>query len=144
MSDHRYVGTFDGSCGPPACGGSLRFAWTLTMPDNKVQVGKGKCPPRPQNTSNMAEYAGLLLLLRFLDERGIQGALIYGDSKLVVNMVTGKWGKFGKNAGHRNAPHLIPYLDECQKLWGRVRANIKWMPRELNTRADHHTKRKNF
>lgn len=36
----------------------------------------------------------------------------------------------------------IPYLEACQKLWGKVRANIKWMPRELNERADHHTKKR--
>lgn len=141
MKPGRFIGTFDGSCGPPALGGALRFAWTLKGPDGRTRIGKGSCPPRPQNTSNMAEYAGLLTLLRFLDTNGISRVHIYGDSKLIINMVNGRWGHNVKNPAHRRAPHLIPYLEECKKLLRKTQCTLDWVCREMNTLADQHTKR---
>lgn len=141
MKHERFVGTFDGSCGPPANGGSLRFAYTLTWPNGKTKIGKGSCPPRPQNTSNMAEYAGLLLLLRRIKMEGLSRVHIFGDSKLVVNMVTGRWGTRGKNKDHKNKPHLTPYVLECRKLLKQTQSTLQWICREMNDLADSHTKK---
>ena len=79
----------------------------------------------------------LLHCLRFLLDLG-RGAVIFGDSLMVVNMVNGTWGK---KKPHKKFPHLQPYLFECRRLFKETGSTLNWIPREQNTIADSLSKR---
>jgi ribonuclease HI len=50
-------------------------------------VGKGSTM-----SNNVAEYAGVLQVLKYLAPRPPGQVTIHGDSKLVINQLNGKWG----------------------------------------------------
>jgi hypothetical protein len=54
---------------------------------------------------------------------------IYGDSQLVINLVTGRYKS--------KKPHLKSYTEKCrQKLREFKKHEINWIPREQNKKAD--------
>lgn len=82
---------FDGAADPnpgPACGAAALFktdngsTWTPFV--------EGGVYNRHW-TNNQAEYEGLLLGLRFAQQRGIKDILIEGDSALVISQTTKEW-----------------------------------------------------
>ena len=82
---------FDGAADPnpgPACGAAALFktengsTWTPFL--------EGGVYNRHW-TNNQAEYEGLLLGLRFAQQRGIKELLIEGDSALVISQTTKEW-----------------------------------------------------
>lgn len=82
---------FDGAADPnpgPACGAAV-----LLKTDNgstwKPFVEGGVY--NQHWTNNQAEYEGLLLGLRFAQQRGIKELLIEGDSALVISQTTKEW-----------------------------------------------------
>jgi ribonuclease HI len=127
-------GYFDGSCGPRNPGGTAKFGWALVNEKKEVfSQANGFIGSGPGMTNNVAEYVGLLRLLQFIKENGLSGVDIYGDSKLVVMMVSGVWGK---RAPHKHAPHLRDYLYKCRALLAETACVLRWIPREQNTLAD--------
>ncbi len=83
----------------------------------------------PHLTNNVAEYAGMIAVLRFLTEQKIQWATIYGDSQLVIKQLQGtRKAKRGK---------YLPYYHEARGLLARLpQARLKWISRGENTEAD--------
>jgi len=82
---------FDGAANPnpgPACGAAVLF---------KTENGSTWTPfveggvYNHRWTNNEAEYEGLLLGLRFAQQRGIKEILIEGDSALVISQTTKEW-----------------------------------------------------
>lgn len=43
------------------------------------------------NTNNVSEYTGLIDLLEWAKQEGVEGMNIHSDSKLVVEQVNGRW-----------------------------------------------------
>lgn len=82
-------------------------------------------------TNNEAEYQGLIMGLEFLVSSG-QTALpviIEGDSKLVISQMQGIWKV--------KAVNLISYYDTAVKLTAQLtKVEFKWIPRNLNGKAD--------
>jgi probable phosphoglycerate mutase len=58
---------------------------TVLLRDHRV-IGKGKAM-----SNNVAEYAGVLRILKYLSSRPPGRVTIRGDSKLVINQLNGKW-----------------------------------------------------
>lgn len=119
----RLRGHFDGaSRGNPgeAGAGAVLFdesgapAWECAQP-----LGK--------RTNNEAEYLALILLLEEVERRGI-AADIRGDSRLVVNQVTGLW--------KINEPRLRELAVRAMELLRRTKSSISWVPRDQNAAAD--------
>jgi ribonuclease HI len=83
---------FDGACEPVNPGGTASFGVVIKAEDGTVLlrdhgvVGKGKAM-----SNNVAEYAGVLHILKYLASRRPGGATIHGDSNLVINQLNGKW-----------------------------------------------------
>lgn len=124
---------FDGCCEPVNPGGTAAYGWVAYYGKERQQ-GHGVVGRGDGMTNNVGEYAGLLSLMSWLDERKIDKAKIYGDSSMVVEMAAGRWGK--KNP-HKKAPHLIPWLMKCREIIGRHPDwSLSWIPREENTEAD--------
>jgi ribonuclease HI len=121
---------FDGACGPVNPGGVATFGWRLVAPDGRLLACDwGEVCRGPAATNNVAEWHALLQALRFLAECGWRGKLqIYGDSRLVLNQLNGRW------KCHKE--ELRRCRDACLALLAGVRWRASWVPREENAEAD--------
>ena len=86
-------------------------------------------PDGPTRSNNIAEYHGLLFLLRHLrnldHERGSKGAyLICGDSQLVIRQMRGRY--------RVRTPHLVPLHAEASRLSSELDVEFREVPRERN------------
>lgn len=121
---------FDGGIKGGNPGGAPTYGWVLEQ--DGVTVAEGNGLAQGPRTNNVAEWAGLIAGLRALAERGIEDAEVRGDSELVINQMTGVY--------RCKAAHLRAFYDEAQRL--RARHVFRWVPRELNKRADELAGRK--
>lgn len=127
---YEAVGYFDGGCGPDSPGGHGTFgAIVRDLDDNVLHSEAGYIGYGSEMTCNVAEYAGVISVMKFLLERNLQKVVIHGDSDLVVKQMSGKW-KAKKGL-------YLPYYMEAVKLRYQLpHVRFRWIPRELNTEAD--------
>jgi len=136
---------FDGACTPVNPGGVGTFGFVVDFHDGLSPLcASGVCDDGKPSTNNIAEYHGILCGLRLLHAKMTENENIqvFGDSALVVNMVAGLWGR--KNP-HKNAPHLLPLLEEATQIIAALskrgnKISVRWIPREKNEIADSLTK----
>ena len=80
-------------------------------------------------TNNEAEYLAAIRALEGALACGARHVALFGDSRLVVNQIAGKWGV--------GAPNLVPYHQRAVAAVRRLAScNISWIPREQNSEAD--------
>lgn len=130
----RFECWFDGGCGPInpggyATSGAIVYSEGKPIWWHSEFIGNG-----PKFSNNVAEYAGILAVLQYL--QGVlnpgDSVVIYGDSDLVVKQMTGKW-KAKKGL-------YIPWYVKARNALDAIRFKcdllIKWVPREQNEEAD--------
>lgn len=135
MENNAIVAYFDGACAPKNPGGTISYGavvrrgseWILEEGKTySMPVGKEK-----ETSNNVAEYRGLITVLYFLIGKGWKNEkiTIYGDSKLVIEQMSGNWGiKSGLYYDHAiKAAELVALFPEIK---------FQWIPREKNTKAD--------
>lgn len=123
---------FDGLCEPSNPGGHACGGWCVDgHPD--LAGGRQYCSG-PEATNNVAEYHAALDALRAVYAAGYRGPVrLYGDSKLVVEQVTGHW--------QCNAPHLIELRDQLKHAMTFFESvTVDWIPRESNEQADEQSR----
>lgn len=127
-----YEAWFDGSCEPYNPGGNMGYGGIVKdAAGNRLATLHGGCGPARCNTNNVAEYRALRLVLNWFLEQGLEHEeiVIYGDSRLVVKQVGGRWRIKGG--------HYADTAREVKVLWGKFsKAAIKWVPRDFNQEAD--------
>lgn len=120
---------FDGACEPRNPGGWATAGWIVTLTDgSKI---RGSClvsPPGPTSTNNLAEYHALLRGIETALAAGVRGPIILGDSRLVVEQVSGRWAV--------RADHLKPLVAQARAALTEVCGALRWIPREQNAEAD--------
>lgn len=124
------VGNFDGGCGPKNPGGYGTYG-VIVRQNGKILFKDSQCiGDGPHVSNNVAEYAGIIAIFQFLLKESISHGVIYGDSKLVVKQLNGKWRirgglyyDYAKEAV--NLKRQLPYIQ------------IRWIPREKNREADY-------
>ena len=137
---------FDGACEPnpdgtASCGWLIKKNNIILAKEGKI-IGSGK-----GLTNNIAEYTALIKAIEALKKLDIdkEKVKICGDSNLVCNTVSKKWGWKGKNKKvwdpHKNKPHLKVLLDKVLKLLNDYDYEIVWAPREENSEADELSKK---
>lgn len=88
-------------------------------------------------TSNVAEYTGLLMLLRELDMMALENCIIHGDNEMVVKIITKQYGiKGGKWVPHKKYPDLKDLATQCEELYSKGGHTIKHISRDYNATAD--------
>ena len=99
--------------------------------DTKVvrQVPDLSTADGPLRTNNIAEYFGLIFLLRYLHDldgkHGERGSyLICGDSELVIRQMRGEY--------RVKAAHLRGLRDEASRIAARLDVEFREVPRERN------------
>lgn len=126
---------FDGSCEPINPGGTCAYGAIIYVDDTATwQISEVYKPEIPGQTSNnIAEYLGFISVIDCLRDKdlvNIPKIIIHGDSKLVIEQMSGNWRiKSGLYApfAHR-AKELLSIMP--------VRPTLKWIPREMNSVAD--------
>jgi ribonuclease HI len=129
-----YFAWFDGACEPVNRGGTATFGVMIKDNDGTVLlkehglVGKGS-----QMSNNVAEYAGVLHILKYLSSRPPGRVTIHGDSNLVINQLNDKWrvhkGLYLSIA--KEAKELLAYL---RGLGWQI--NFCWISDEQNEECD--------
>jgi ribonuclease HI len=123
------VAHFDGACVYPrraSCGAVIRrdgrIIWRASQP--VVDHGTGL-------SCNVAEYSGLLLVLNYLLDHGLnhERILIVGDSMMVVKQAFGRW-RIKRGAYTTLAREAKQLLTQFPNVTG------KWVPRQYNSSAD--------
>lgn len=140
-----YTVHFDGSCWPnPA--GTAAYGTIITKDGETLHEEAGVIDTSPVMSNNVAEFfavaVGLQRLVQKTSTERRKGVVnVYGDSKLVVEMMKGTW---------RPNPEKL-YYPAYQKAQESVRAvrdlglsvSFTWIPREANTRCDDLSKAHN-
>ena len=118
---------FDGACrGNPGPGGA-GFIIRDEAGELKEQGSVGLCPPR--TTNNRAEYAALIHGLKACVAQGCQHVDAYGDSKLVIQQVSGGW--------KTKCSELVKLRDEAAALVKTIGdVTLSHVPRAQNKEAD--------
>lgn len=128
---------FDGACEPKNPGGVATCGWLAKEPGGAiVATGAKMVREGPGATNNIAEYCALGKALRWIvDNRDdeILAVFMFGDSKLVVEQVNGRW--------RCKKEHLQKLRDRCLELIDDLKADgvavhLNWVPREKNEEAD--------
>ncbi len=91
-------------------------------------VGKGKAM-----SNNVAEYAGVLHVLKYLSSRPPGRVMIHGDSNLVINQLSGKW-RVRKGLYLAIAVKTTALLAHLRGLGWQI--SFCWIPREQNEECD--------
>jgi ribonuclease HI len=105
---------------------------TVLLRDAGV-VGRGKAM-----SNNVAEYAGVLRILKYLAARPPRRVTIHGDSNLVINQLNGRW-RIKKGLYLSIATETKELLAHLQGLGWQI--SFTWIPREQNEECDALSKR---
>jgi ribonuclease HI len=125
-----YTAWFDGASwpnpnGPSACGAVIKR-------DGVIVAELSEYLGDANTSNNLAEYAGLCLVLRYFIEHGITEAKVFGDADMIVNQISGKW-----KVKRKKNPIYLPKYDEARALADQLPlVTYEWIPRDLNTEAD--------
>src|ERR1019366_7019749 len=135
---NEYTAWFDGACGPANPGGTATYGVMIKDQDGRILVWEhGLVGEGSAMSNNVAEYAGVLHILKYLSTRPPGRVTIHGDSNLVVNQLSGKWlvkkGLYLPTAIEAKA--LLAHLHNCG--W---EINLRWIPRARNKECDRLSK----
>jgi ribonuclease HI len=125
---------FDGLTEPRNPGGRMCWGYSIQAEGMPTIDGAGTISPKQSNTNNQAEYLALGYALKKVTELIASGLkcdvlLIHGDSKLVIEQVSGRWAV--------KAPGLVAFHARCVELVRSIgNCRLMWIPREKNEHAD--------
>ena len=114
---------FDGgSRGNP---GPAGYGYVLERPDGETLASEGQAIGIA--TNNVAEYRGIIAGMRRATELGIRHLRAFGDSKLVIEQVKGKWRvrAEGLRALHLEASELARAFDSVTFEHVRRAGNVE-------------------
>lgn len=123
---------FDGSCQVNPFGQIGYGCWILYSDGTKIEFYDGD-PASEGNSNNVAEYRGLMLGLKHIQDCTDLDIEVFGDSKLVVNQMQGFW-KIKDGYYKKDAYRARDLAVKITKNKNKIR--FKWIPREHNSYAD--------
>jgi ribonuclease HI len=129
-----YLAWFDGPCEPANPGGTATFGAVVRDDDRTILLqGYGLVGKGSTMSNNLAEYAGVLHVLKYLSYRPPGQVTIHGDSSLVINQLNGRWrvrkGLYLSTAIEAKVLLAYPHNPGWQ-------INLMWIPREQNEECD--------
>jgi ribonuclease HI len=130
---------FDGCCEPVNPGGTASYGAVVFIDDDRVwECSKIFFPVKgkeKETSNNVAEYCGFISILEYLLENNLnkESITIYGDSKLVIEQMSGNWQMRGG--------YYIPFAEKAKKLVKKFKKlTLLWIPRNENSIADELSK----
>ncbi|ABU82330.1 ribonuclease H [Ignicoccus hospitalis KIN4/I] len=124
---------FDGLCEPVNPGGVATYGFVVKEGGKVLCSGKGLVGVGARGddvTNNVAEYTALIKALECLLEKGLEGAevVVKGDSQLAIRQLRGEYKV--------RSPRIAPLYKRAKELLSKFKAELQWVPRELNEEAD--------
>ena len=130
----EYLAWFDGACGPVNPGGTATFGVVIKNSDGIVLLKEhGYVGHGSGMSNNVAEYAGVLHVLKYLASRPPGRVTIHGDSKLVINQLNGRW-RIRKGLYRSIAVEAKELLANLHGLGWQI--TCCWIPRAQNQECD--------
>lgn len=128
----RISAYFDGSClvNPH---GQIGYGYHINYDGIEISSGYGGERAKTGNSNNVAEYRGLILILQELLTLKNESITIFGDSRFIINQME-RGAKIG-NGFYRPDGLIAKELEKKVKAKNNI-IKYKWIPRELNERAD--------
>jgi ribonuclease HI len=121
---------FDGACEPVNPRGNATFGVVIKDKDGTVLLKEsGFAGKRKAKSNNVAEYAGVRQILKYLAPRPPGRVTIHGDSNLVINQLSGRWS-IKKGLYLSIAMETKELLAHLRGLGWQI--NLCWIPREQN------------
>jgi len=129
---------FDGACVPKNPGGDIGIGFWVEDENGKQIYSYSKFIPRSsfstETSNNVAEYLALKQGLEYCSSKGITELEVFGDSKLVIEQMSGNW-RIKKGI-------YLPYAEQTKAWIGEyTKIQFNWIRREKNTIADDLSKR---
>ena len=120
---------FDGACPGNQFGqkGPMKAGYVVGEKEFVLDVPDFQTPEGPMRSNNIAEYHGLIFLLRFLrvrDQRSKGSYLICGDSELVIRQMRDEY--------RVRKRHLLALRAEAMHLAAGLDVEFRELPREKN------------
>lgn len=131
---------FDGSCGPKNPGGTAAYGYALLIQGSEepVEHGHGVIGTGPLMSNNLAEFEaldqGFGAFIRRHDTTAIHDLHVFGDSKLVINVMNRHWTPKPEKL-YYPAYEMSRANLKIIRLRGH-RVTFDWVPREQNTYCD--------
>lgn len=129
----------DGACEPINLGGTGSYGiYALERGQNAPEEEWGVCGSGPNMTNNVAEYSALRHALMLVKNKwGTDIDLrVYGDSKLVINQMSGEWSTESARGKY------VEEMTACMQLITQFPLLLFcWIPRENNPFANGLSKR---
>jgi len=120
----------DGSIEPVNPGGIATFGYIIYLGETLIDYDYGEICRGEGATNNVAEYSAVIKALENENLEANTEVIIYSDSQLVVNTMSGTWGI--------HKAHLRKLANEILALKEKFRiVYYKWIPREQNFEADN-------
>jgi ribonuclease HI len=131
---NEYLAWFDGACEPVNPGGTASFGVVVRDGNGTVLLKEhGLVDKGSAMSNNVAEYGGVLHILKYLSSRPPGRVTIRGDSNLVINQLNGKW-RIRKGLYRSIAMEAKELLAHLHGLGWHV--SLCWIPREQNEECD--------
>ena len=127
---------FDGACEPINPGGTASFGAVVLFDGKAVwqcsRLFETLSGREKETSNNVAEYSGLLSILDWLKEKGVEdvSTKIHGDSKLVIEQMSRNW--------KIKAGHYVPLAEKALQMLDNFKRRpiMQWISREENNLAD--------
>ena len=131
---NEYVAWFDGACEPVNPGGTATSGVIVKDKEGTALLEERRLVGHGEGMSNnVAEYAAMIRVFKYLATLPPGHAIVQGDSNLVINQLSGKWAA-------RKGLYYATYL-EARELLCRLRSlgwqvELLWVPRTQNEECD--------
>ena len=128
--DRGITGFFDGAFAR----GCATFGVVVYSNGERIHRAAGPVISNTGASCNTGEYQAVIECLRYLQREGHTTATVYGDSKMVVQQLNGRW--------KARAGLYMPFYNEAIELRRALPdVLLLWTNRENNTEADALSKR---
>lgn len=125
---------FDGACRetPTPSGG---YGVVIKKDGRVIDELAGSIKNMNDITNNRVEYIALIIGLKYLKTHYPEQSIICrGDSKLVINQMTGEFSV--------NSDNLFDLWKKASKVANKMNVSFEWIERDRNKRADELSRRK--
>ncbi len=125
---------FDGACkeDPKGQGG---YGVVIKKDGRVIDELAGRIKNMSDITNNRVEYIALIIGLKYVKTHYPEHSVICrGDSKLVINQMTGEFSV--------NSDNLFDLWKKASKVANKMNVSFEWIERDRNKRADELSRRK--
>lgn len=136
IDTEKMCGFFDGSIEVNPCG---RMGYGAYIIQDGVIIDEiyYSAPAHKNNTNNVAEYMGLIELLKMIRRNEIgKEIVIHGDNSMVINQMRSKKSNPKYVGNYRNFAVSAKALEKNISEEEEIKITYKWIPREENEYAD--------